>query len=255
MNPWDSFVKVFADVLQALAGMFESLGGHKWAAAIIVLTLILRTLLLPLGIKQIRTSQAMQRLKPEMDRLQKKYGKDRMRLGQEQQALFQREKVSPAGCVGPMIAQAPFLTAMYFAIRDLARTVKVMPFLGLGNLTQPAGRHAAGWLLLAIMTLTSIVTTKQLSTGGDAQQQKMMIYMMPLFFLVIMVQVPAGLVLYWAVSQLYQLAQQMVMLRRSPGPKNPTPQEIATAKPLQVARNKKNTNGKRKNQNAKRKTR
>ncbi len=251
MNPWDQFVNIFEVTLRALTQVFASFGGHKWAAAIIALTLIVRTLLLPLVVKQIRTSQKMQRLKPEMDRLQQKFGKDRARMAQEQQELFRRENVSPAGCLGPMIAQAPVMTAMYYAIRNLSDSVKEMPFLGLGSLTDNAGASAAGWLLLAIMTVAQIVTTKQLSTGQDAQQQRMMIYMMPLFFLFIMVRLPAGLVLYWATSQVYQLVQQVIMLRGTP----PPPPQMATVRPSNNPPKKPSANGKKKNQNAKRRVR
>jgi len=156
-----------------------------------------------------------------------------------------------------MIAQAPFMTAMYYAIRNLSGSVKEMPFLGLGSLTDNAGASAAGWLLLAVMTLTQIITTKQLSSGQDAQQQRMMIYMMPLFFLFIMVRLPAGLVLYWATSQVYQLVQQVIMLKNNPQPQLVTarPSNSAHKQPFTNGKKRPSGNGKKKNQNAKRRVR
>lgn len=111
------FVNYFADGLKALANAFAFLGGFKWAAAIIALTLIVRTLLLPLAIKQIRSMREMQRLQPELNRLKQKYRNDRNAMNQETMALYQREGINPLASCLPMFAQFPVLFAMYAALR------------------------------------------------------------------------------------------------------------------------------------------
>ena len=111
------FVNYFADGLKALANAFSFLGGHQWAAAIIALTLIVRTLLLPLAIKQIKSMREQQRLQPEINRLRQKYKGDRNAMNQEMMALYQREGVNPMAACLPMFAQFPILFAMYAALR------------------------------------------------------------------------------------------------------------------------------------------
>jgi YidC/Oxa1 family membrane protein insertase len=111
------FTNYFADGLKALANFFSFLGGHQWAVAIIALTLIVRTLLLPLAIKQIRSMREMQRLQPELNRLKQKYRNDRNALNQETMALYQREGINPLASCLPMFAQFPILFAMYAALR------------------------------------------------------------------------------------------------------------------------------------------
>lgn len=222
MNPWDQFVGLFTDGLEALADSLAFLGDHRWAAAIVLLTIIVKTLLLPLAIKQVRSTQAMQRLQPEIQRLQKKYKNDRARLAQEQQDLWKREGINPLSCMLPMLTQMPIFFAIYYTIRNLSdREDLVMPFLGIGDLTQKATDNllGAGGLLMALMVVSQIVTMKQTSVGQNPQQQRMFM-IMPIFFAFVMLQFPVALVLYWATQNLYQLVQQRLMLGRFTKPED-----------------------------------
>lgn len=213
MEYWNQFQSLFRDALKFLAEALGFLGTHQWAGAIVLATLIVRTAMLPLAIKQVRSSQAMQRLAPEMARLRQKHAKDKVKLNEEVMELYRREGVNPfAGCL-PVVAQMPIFFAMYYAIRGLDDVVKeTMPFLGLGNLAENANKSAAGIILLAIMTAAQYLSTRQVSAGQDATQARMM-RIMPFIFLPVMLNFPAGLVLYWATSNSYQLVQQTLMLR------------------------------------------
>lgn len=240
MNPWDQFVGYLATGLKAIAEVYAFAGDHKWALAIITLTLIVRTLLLPVAIKQIRSMREQQRLQPEIQRLRQKHGRDRQKMTEEMMALYRREGVNPYAACLPMIAQAPVFMAMFYVIRNLTTVpaaiakqlapiakdagttvlalaqqrgvVPKMPFLGLGDLTLNANKSAAGWLLLALMTLTQFISTRQLNPGGTDQQRRIQM-LLPFFFVFIMLNFPTGLVLYWATQNLYQFVQQMIMLR------------------------------------------
>jgi len=247
---WNDFASVFPTTLEWVADQVSFLGSHRWAAAIVLLTLAIRTVLLPLAVKQIRSQRSMQLLQPEVKRLQQKHRKDRQKLQQETMELYRREGVNPLGGCLPMVAQFPILYAMFFAIRDLAAIpfavreaflhgqfglgavtgidpqalarsfdlIPKMPLVGLGDLGVNAGRSAGGWILLAIMTGSQIYSMRQLQAGQTSQQNRMM-QLMPLFFLFIMINFPAGLVLYWTTQNVYQLVQQTVMLRLHPLPK------------------------------------
>jgi YidC/Oxa1 family membrane protein insertase len=212
VNIWHQFVDYFRTALSAIADFYSFLGGHRWAAAIITLTLIVRTLLLPLAIKQIRSMREQQRLAPEIARLRQKHRTDRAKLGQETMALYQREGVNPYAACLPMVAQMPVLFAMYGALNDLGKTAGAMPFLGLGDLKTKVGQSVAGWLLVVIMTGASFLSTRMLNVGQTDSQRRLQL-IMPLFFVFIFINYPAALMLYWTTQTVYQYVQQLVMTR------------------------------------------
>lgn len=214
---WESFVDLFQNSLTSIADFVSFAGGHRWALAIVLLTIGVRTLLLPVAVKQIKSMRETQRLQPEIQRLRQKYRNDRQRQMQEMQQLYQREGVNPYASCLPMIAQAPVFMAMYYAIRELSN-VGPMPFLGLADLNDKASGTIGGWLLIALMTGAQLLTTRQLNPGQTDQQRRMQM-VLPLFFVVLFINFPVALVLYWTVSNLFQLVQQMIMTRdmRKPG--------------------------------------
>lgn len=217
MNLWEEFVGYFRQGLESIAGFYGFLGDHKWAAGIVTLTLIVRTLVLPLAVKQIRSMRETQRLQPELQRLRQKYRTDRQKLTQETMELFRREGVNPYASCLPMVAQMPVFIAMFYTIRDLARVRGLeMPFLGLADLTVAANKSVGGWLLIVVMTLTQLLTTRQLNPGQTDQQKRLQM-MLPFLFIFLFMSFPAALVLYWATQNLYALVQQMIMTRNVPG--------------------------------------
>ena len=222
MNFWDPvwrpFLGYFEDGLDAIADFLSFFGTHRWAGAIVVLTIIVRTLLLPLAIKQIKSMREQQRLQPELQRLRQKYRTDRQKLTQETMELFRKEGVNPYSACLPMIAQMPVFLAMYQVINEFAKDPPVggMPFLGLAQLTDPARASVGGWLLIAAMTVSQLLTTRQLNPGTTDQQRRLQM-LMPVMFIFLFMGFPAALVLYWATQSLYQLIQQMIMTRNVPG--------------------------------------
>jgi YidC/Oxa1 family membrane protein insertase len=214
VNIWEQFRGYFEDGLTALADFYSFLGGHRWAAAIVTLTLIVRTLVLPLAIKQIRSMRETQRLQPELQRLRQKHKSDRQKLTQETMELFKREGVNPYASCLPMVAQMPVFFAMFYTIRELD-PAGGMPFLGLGELTDKASGNPAGILLLAIMTVAQLISTRQLNPGQTDQQRRLQLFL-PLVFVIFMINFPTALVLYWATQSLYQLVQQIIMTRNMP---------------------------------------
>jgi YidC/Oxa1 family membrane protein insertase len=211
---WQPFLGYFEDGLQAIAEFFSLFGTHRWAAAIVVLTIIVRTLLLPLAIKQIKSMREQQRLQPELQRLRQKYKTDRQKLTQETMELFRKEGVNPYSACLPMIAQMPVFIAMYQVIQKL-NPAGGMPFLGLAELTEPARSSVGGWLLIAAMTAAQLLSTRQLNPGTTDQQRRLQM-LMPILFIFLFMGFPAGLVLYWATQSTYQLIQQIIMTRGMP---------------------------------------
>jgi YidC/Oxa1 family membrane protein insertase len=245
---WNSILDVFQGALSALHDVFVPLAGdHAWGWAIIALTLIIRLLLLPLAIKQIRSMRAMQAIQPQMKELQKKYKVDRdlmkkdpeqyrakkQKLNEEMMALYQREGVNPAASCLPLLAQAPVFFALFSILRGgRAAELANQPFYfltsyitddaeftGLGALVSQA--FWPGWLLVVLMAATMFISQKQTMArqpmaGGDnpmAQQQKILLYVMPVFLAVISFNLPLGVLLYWVTTNAWQAGQQWFMLR------------------------------------------
>jgi YidC/Oxa1 family membrane protein insertase len=241
---FDPVLDAFQSALLFLHDLFVPLAGvHSWGFAIIALTLIVRLLLLPLAIKQIRSMRAMQAIQPKMKEIQKKHKVDRSlmkqdpdqyrakkeKLNKEMMALYQAEGVNPAASCLPLVAQAPVFIALFNILRgERAAELAGQPFYfvtsqvpeeGLTALVSAAGWP--GWIMIVLMGTTMFVSQKQMmarqATAGTespmAQQQKIMLYVMPVFLAVISFNLPLGVLLYWVTTNLWQAVQQSFMLR------------------------------------------
>lgn len=182
--------------------------------SVIFFTIIIKTLLLPLTVKSVRSTYAMQELQPKLKELQKKYGKDRQRMSAEQMKLYQEHGVNPAsGCL-PMLLQMPIFFGLYFAIRGLAEShvgVWGNGFLWLPSLAQPDP-----YFILPILAgIFQFIQTRMTRPAGlgkpDDPQQQMMTTMtnfMPLMVVFFGWRFASGPVLYWVVQAVYSVVQQ-----------------------------------------------
>ncbi|MBX6770229.1 MAG: membrane protein insertase YidC [Chloroflexi bacterium] len=199
-------------MFQALVFLYHVLGSigiPNWGLTIILFTILVKIIFWPLTIQQIRSSRALQALQPQLNELKRLHGKDKERLMQEQMRLYRENRVNPmAGCL-PMLIQLPIWIALYQALYELAaRHFLDSGFLWVPNLAQPEGFP----YVLAIFTgLTQLVIQRMIQVQTtDPQQQAMnqAMQLMPLMYIVISIKMPAGLVLYWAASNLFTLIQQ-----------------------------------------------
>lgn len=260
---WQSILDVIESVLTFLHGVFEPVFGvHSWGWAIISLTLLVRILLLPLAIKQTRSMRAMQAIQPEMKALQKKYKVDRelmrkdpekyrarrAKLNEEMMALYRDRGANPAASCLPLLAQAPVFLALFWTLRRMREEGGELigaPFYffteygpadvepGLQMLVSEAGWP--GWLLILVMSGTMYWTQRQMMARNAmqgqvnpmAQQQKIMLYAMPIFLAVVSFQFPLGILLYWVTTNAWQVAQQSIILREVKSEKAKKPDESA----------------------------
>ena len=226
---------------------FGESSGVAWALSIIGLTVVIRALLIPLFVKQIKSSRNMQLLQPKVKELQKKYGHDRERLTQETMALYKDTETNPFSSCLPLIVQMPIFLALFRLIDQAAKNGK-----GHGLLSdEPAkllrGRELFGGeisstfinadghvavrviaiVLVLAMTATTFLTQRQLMsknmpadalTGPYAQQQKLLLYVLPLVFAVGGIAFPIGVLLYWTTSNLWTMGQQFYVIRNNPAP-------------------------------------
>ena len=189
---------------------FESLT-HNWGVAIILLTVLVKLLLYPLSHKQMASMEAMRRIQPQIQELQKKYADDREKLGMEQMKLFQENKVNPFGGCLPLLVQMPVWFALYRTLYSSFELYREPLIVGwISDLTQPDPYY----VLPLAMGVTMFITQKMQPQMGDARQAKMMLYFMPIFFTFIMLNLPAGLTLYIFTNNLLSIAQQAWLRRR-----------------------------------------
>jgi YidC/Oxa1 family membrane protein insertase len=233
-----SFHKVFGAV-------FGETSGASWALSIIGLTVVIRAALIPLFVKQIKSSRNMQLLQPKVKELQKKYGHDREKLTQETMALYRETGTNPFSSCLPILVQMPIFLALFrllnAAAHDKARGVLTSADVNrLSNAKIFGARIAdsftstdltsvrilAAFLVLA-MTATTFLTQRQLMSknmpadalsGPYAQQQKLLLYVLPLVFAVGGIAFPVGVLLYWTTSNLWTMSQQFYVIRNNPAP-------------------------------------
>ncbi|MGB3328268.1 MAG: YidC/Oxa1 family membrane protein insertase, partial [Thermomicrobiales bacterium] len=208
---WDQYTAFLRWALNSLGNIFGN-GG----LAIIAFTIIVKTALLPLTIKSIRSSKNMQELAPRIKELQKKYGKDRQRLSQETMALYQQHGVNPmAGCL-PMVLQIPIFFGLYHAITSLSHSdtgVWHSGFLWISSLGDPDPYK----ILPILAGVFQFIQARMMRPAGqkvtDPQQQMMntMMNFMPLMVVLFGWNFASGPVIYWVTQAIYSVVQQWLI--------------------------------------------
>jgi YidC/Oxa1 family membrane protein insertase len=223
---------------QALLWLNDTLqnGGvpYHWGFAIIVFTLAVKVITFPLTLSQMRGMQAQKELQPKIQELQKKHGKDREKMAQEQMKLYQEAGVNPlSGCL-PMIIQMPVLFGLYAALVAIGPSLHNANFFWIPDLGFPKYTDGMSWvmnlfnqgdylllvgymILPILLVVTQFIMQKWMTTttpSGDDAQAKMMQQMglmMTVMFGFFTLQVPSGLTLYWVTSNLLQMLQQWLI--------------------------------------------
>ena len=224
MNVWDLIV--MQPVINVLIVMTHYLG-NNFGLAIIALTVIVNLAIWPLSRKQMHAQKAMQELQPKLQELQKKYGKDRTQMAQEQMRLYREAGMSPAGCMLPMLIQMPVWIALYQSIM-LALAVSPEGLLNLARFLYswpvvysilPLSKDflwldlAKPDLTLALLVGATMWLQQKMSTptAADPRQQaqsQMMLWMMPLMFAFLALSFPSGLSLFWVASSVVRIVMQ-----------------------------------------------
>jgi len=230
---------------RVFGAIFGPESGASWALSIIFLTLVIRAALIPLFVKQIKSSRNMQLVQPKVKELQKKYGHDRERLAAETMALYKETGTNPFASCLPLIIQMPIFIALFQLINRAAKgqqrgvlTAADVEHLSNAEIfgarisdtftgaTSVNVQILAGVLVVA-MTLTTFLTQRQLMSknmpadalsGPYANQQKMLLYILPVVFAVGGIAFPIGVLLYWTTSNLWTMSQQFYVIRNNPAP-------------------------------------
>jgi len=233
----------------------DAASGGAWVLSIVGLVVVMRAAMIPLFVRQIHASRRMQLIQPEMQKIQAKYkGKSdpdsRQAMTQETMDLYKRTGTNPLSSCLPILLQSPFFFGLFRVLnnlekiatgeidpigpitRELAAQAEQSTFLGAQLSDKFIGAETlttkvVALLLIVLMSVTTFTTQRQLmmknmpASALDnpfAKQQKMLLYLMPLFFAISGVNFPIGVLLYWTTTNIWSMCQQFYVIRRMPAP-------------------------------------
>jgi YidC/Oxa1 family membrane protein insertase len=252
-----SAIMVGVEWLLTRIGMSDT-SGWTWVLSIVGLVIVLRVLLMPLFVKQIRSQRRMQMLQPELMKIQKKYkGKkdeaSRKAMTEESFALYKKHGTNPFASCLPILIQMPFFFALFrilntvpgvadgthdpqgFWSQELAQKMADSDIFG-ALLTSTflhdsdTAAKILALVLIVAMSLTTFTTQHQLMRKNMpaaaldnpmARQQKMLLYALPIIFAVTGVNFPIGVLIYWTTTNLWSMGQQFYVIRAMPAPGSP----------------------------------
>ncbi len=224
--------------------------GVTWALSIVGLVIVIRILLIPLFVRQIKASRGLQLLQPDMKKIQEKYkGKSdqasREAMTREMMALYKHHGTNPLASCLPILLQSPIFFALFRVLNGISKGTTVGP-LDAELVKQAQGATLFGAplsdtflsadtlstqiltvVLIVLMSATTFTTQRQLMRknmpasaleGQFAQQQKILLYLLPLIFAVTGVNFPIGVLLYWLTTNVWSMGQQFYVIRRMPAP-------------------------------------
>lgn len=227
--------------------------GWAWGLSIVSLVVLIRICLIPLFVKQIKSTRAMQTLQPEMKKIQERYKNDKQRQSEEMMKLYKETGTNPLSSCLPILAQSPFFFALYHVLNGIATgsTIGVIdePLLAsarkahifgaplAAKFTDSADKVAAlgasltdvrvvTAIMIVLMSASQFYTQRQLMTKNVdttvktpfMQQQKMLMYVFPVMFAVFGINFPVGVLVYWLTTNVWTMGQQMYVIHNNPTP-------------------------------------
>jgi YidC/Oxa1 family membrane protein insertase len=230
----------------------------QWSVGIIGLVVLIRIILIPLFVKQIKSQRALTALQPHMKAIQKKYKDDRQKQSEEMMKLYKEHKTNPFASCFPILAQAPIFFALFTVLNGISQNKSHgflkgeylisaqeahffgAPLSGTFLGTSDGGTKLVAILLIVFMSATTFTTQRQLMVKGmpkmDSsnnmmlQQQKIMLYLFPVIFAVTGVNFPVGVLIYWSTTNLWTWGQQFYVIKRNPTPGSPAYEELQKKK-------------------------
>ncbi|MEW2161656.1 membrane protein insertase YidC [Streptomyces sp. NPDC007084] len=227
--------------------------GWAWGLSIVSLVILIRICLIPLFVKQIKATRAMQTLQPEMKKIQERYKNDKQRQSEEMMKLYKESGTNPLSSCLPILAQSPFFFALYHVLNGIA-TGSTIGVINDSLLASARKAHIFGAplaakftdgqskvealgasltdvrvvtaIMIVMMSASQFYTQRQLMTKNVdttvktpfMQQQKMLMYVFPVMFAVFGINFPVGVLVYWLTTNVWTMGQQMYVIRNNPTP-------------------------------------
>ena len=257
LNPLYFAVSWVMVAFHSFFGIFLGKHAHesiKWSLSIIGLVILIRRILIPLFVKQIKSQRALTALQPHMKEIQKKYKDDRQKQSEEMMKLYKEHKTNPLASCFPILAQAPIFFSLFTVLNGIAHlkphgfmkgelllSANEAKFFGAPLSSTFLSSHITTTKLvtiglIAFMSASTFTTQRQLMVKGMpkmdasnnmmAQQQKIMLYVFPFIFAISGVNFPVGVLIYWSTTNLWTLGQQYYVIKRNPTPGSPAYEEL-----------------------------
>ena len=234
------------DVFQSVLLFFHNHVGFSWGVSIIALTILMRAILLPLTVKQFHSMQKLQRMQPQMKAIQARYKDDKQRQQQEIMKFYKENEINPLGSCLPLVAQIPVFISLFYMLRKNLRPdicpqtqhVYQLKYAAMHHITlaQAAGHttpcgpnngagflfipdltdKATGLVLIVLLLLyvgSQLASSLMMSSPMMDKQQRNLMLLLPLVFVVIVINFPAGLLVYWITTNLWTMGQQYTVRR------------------------------------------
>ena len=208
---------------------FHDTVGLSWGLAIIALTFLIRILILPLSIKQIRSMREMSALQPQLKEIQERYKDDRERLQREMMKLYQDHGVNPLASCFPLLLQLPFFIGILYCLRSdqFKSEVGHAGWWFIDDLTAKA--HGSELVILVVLYVVTQLIAGLIMSSSAAGSQRWITLGLPLVFAPIIIGFPAGVVLYWIASNVWTMGQQAVIKIFFPAQTGGTPKPEVVA--------------------------
>lgn len=205
-------------LLNILYNLSAAIGLPNYGVAIIILTILIKTLIYPLTYKQMASMRKTVDLQPKIKAIQAKYKNDKEKVNTAVMELYKEHNVNPMGGCLPIVVQLPIFWALYSTLRNFPygnAAASAHWFLGF-DLTKIYGFTPSFHIILPIFAAaTTYLQTKVTSPNASTDPtQKTMLYIMPVFFAYISATVPSGLALYWVTMNCVSILQQLYINRR-----------------------------------------
>jgi YidC/Oxa1 family membrane protein insertase len=231
----DFLGRVFGPLTNLISGVLETFHslGAPWWLSIVFLTVLVRAVLFPLTIRQVKNMWAMQELKPEMDSIKAKYKNDRRKQQEATMELYKERRVNPLAGFLPVLVQVPVFITMYQVIRNHEETFPSFASGGLLWFTDLT--RADPYFILPVLSASILVAAGRISSRNVDPGQRRMMQLLPLAFTALIARFPAGLFVYWVTSNTVTLAQNYLIYHRSSGRSSPQSPEGDIGKPADLA--------------------
>jgi len=216
-----TFLQPLVDLNDAILKFWHDNVGLSWGASIIGLTVVIRAAILPLTFRQVRSMQALQRLQPEMKRIQERYKDDKQRQQQEMMKFYQEHGVNPLASCLPLLLQLPFFLSLFYLLRSSTFKEDIKgeeSFLFIPNLAKPLTGHPAALITMIVLyVVTQLISTMVSTMSADPNQRRLMLAL-PFVFVVFVFRFQAGLLVYWVATNTWTIGQQLFIKRFLPPP-------------------------------------
>ena len=189
--------------------------GAPWWLSIMMLTVVVRTLLFPLTIRQVKSMRKVQDLKPAMDELREEHKDDPKMLQQEMMKLYRERGANPLGGCLPIFVQLPIFLVLYYTIRefDKLESFRTGGLLWFQDLTVYDPLY-----ILPVLYIATMMVAQEIAMKNTAPEQKRIMRFLPLVFGIVLLRFPAGLFVYWVTSNVISIVQNLLIYRNAPKP-------------------------------------